>query len=364
MQDQNTREMPRAETHRRRRWYLIPALIVGGLVGMFLLAQLAANLVAGDPWNVEPGQAVVITVTPGTPASAIYQSLHDAGVVRASQIRETARNAGVEDQLQAGTYAFVTDMDPDDVMRQLLLGGDDIDGATFTIVEGWTISRILDELAIQTDFTRADFESVLTSDGLSSPYLPDVTDEITSLTRWEGLLYPATYPVGGDSTAQTILSQMTTEMAIRTTDIVDWPRIDDLGITRYEALIIASLIEREAGTDEDRPLISSVIHNRLEEGIRLQIDATVVYALGGVNGRVTGEDLKTESPYNTYRVDGLPPTPIGTVRDLSLTAALRPATTDFLFYVLADEDGSHAFARTYEEHQKNIAEAKKSGVLP
>lgn len=331
---------------------------------MVALAQVAANLVAGDPWNVEPGQTVVVAVSPGTPASVIYQSLHDAGVVRASQVREAARSAGVEDQLQAGTYAFVTDMDPDDVVRQLLLGGDDVDGASFTVVEGWTTSRILDELGSQTQYTRSDFEAVLMSDTLSSPYLPEATADITAISRWEGLLYPATYPVGGDATPRSILSQMTTEMTIRTTDLVGWSRTEELGITRYEALIIASLIEREAGTDADRPLISSVIHNRLDEDMRLQIDATVVYALGGVNGRVTGEDLKTESPYNTYLVDGLPPTPIGTVRDLSIAAALRPADTDFLFYVLAEKDGSHAFARTYEEHQGNIADAKKAGVLP
>jgi UPF0755 protein len=147
-------------------------------------------------------------------------------------------------------------------------------------------------------------------------------------------------------------------------DVVEWSRIDELDISRYEAIVIASLIQREAGTDADRPLISSVIHNRLEDGMRLQIDATVVYAIGDVNGRVTAEDLKVPSPYNTYRVDGLPPTPIGTVQMISVQAAVDPAETDYYFYVLADTDGSHAFATTYDEHQANVRKAKEDGVLP
>jgi UPF0755 protein len=147
-------------------------------------------------------------------------------------------------------------------------------------------------------------------------------------------------------------------------DAVDWSRIEELEISRYEAIIIASLIQREAGTDEDRPLISSVIHNRLRDGIRLQIDATVVYAIGDVNGRVTAEDLKVPSPYNTYRVEGLPPTPIGTVQIISVDAAVDPADTNYYFYVLADKDGTHVFAQTFEEHQENIQKAKDEGVLP
>jgi UPF0755 protein len=145
---------------------------------------------------------------------------------------------------------------------------------------------------------------------------------------------------------------------------VDWSRIGDLGISRYEALIVGSLIEREAGTDADRPTISSVIHNRLDQGTRLQIDATVIYALGFNPGRVLAEHLKVESPYNTYRVDGLPPTPIGTVSTVSLEAAVNPVKTDYVFYVLGSKDGSHVFAVTYEEHQANVEAAKAAGILP
>lgn len=360
MQDQSTRENHSAEVSRPKKWILVSVLGVLGVLTMILAARFAADLVAGDPWNVSAGVEVEVTVEPGTSASGIYQLLDDARVARSGELRDAARRAGAEDQLRAGTYGFVTDMDPDAVVRQLLLGGDAAD-ASFTLVEGWTIDRILDELATQTTFTRDEFEKALVSDSMTSPMLPEPSGDITPLTRWEGLLYPATYPIGGAATPDSILKQMADEMVTRTSGI-DWSRIEDLGISRYEALIIASLIEREAGIDDDRPVIASVIHNRLNLDMRLQIDATVVYALGGVNGVVTAEDLKTDSPYNTYRVDGLPPTPIGSIRDLSLQAAVRPSSTKFLFYVLVSKDGAHAFAETYEGHQANIERAREAGV--
>jgi len=145
---------------------------------------------------------------------------------------------------------------------------------------------------------------------------------------------------------------------------IDLSGLDDLGITPYEAIIVASLIQREAGVEEDRPLIASVIYNRMGIAMPLQIDATVVYALGGSPGRVLAEHLRIESPWNTYLIQGLPPTPIGTVQIESLLAAANPARTDFLFYVLVSKDGRHGFSVTYDEHQAKIEQAKADGVLP
>ena len=107
-----------------------------------------------------------------------------------------------------------------------------------------------------------------------------------------------------------------------------------------------------------------MIYNRLAQDIPLQIDATVVYALGESPGRVLAEHLEIDSPWNTYRIDGLPPTPIGTSQFESLEAAADPADTEYLFYVLVSPDGGHGFSKTYEEHQEKIAQAKADGVLP
>ena len=136
-----------------------------------------------------------------------------------------------------------------------------------------------------------------------------------------------------------------------------WPDPD-------RTVVIASLIQREAALDEDRPLIAAVVENRLRDKMALQIDATVVYARGGGAAPLTDADFKHESPYNTYRVLGLPPTPISTVTEPTLRAALHPANVPFKFYVLTDKSGKHAFAVTYAEHQKNIADARRRGVLP
>lgn len=363
MQDHQATNTPDARARASKRWLLIAGAAIAGVLVLFAGARIMAGLVAGDPWTVQGGVPVEVTIAPGSSASTIYRVLDDARVARAAELRDAARGAGVEDQLQAGTYALTTDMDPDEVVRILATGSSQATGGAFTLVEGWTIDRILDELDAQTEFSRAEYEEVLASGVISSPLLPPVSDVVDVITRWEGLLFPARYPIGPSDTPETVIRQMTTEMNRRLDDI-DWSRIESLSISRYEALIIASLIEREAGIDEDRALISSVIHNRLADGMRLQIDATVVYALGQVNGRVTGQDLKVESAYNTYKIDGLPPTPIGTFSMRSLAAAVNPEFTDYLFYVLASKDGSHAFARTYEEHQANVRAAKEAGVLP
>ncbi len=146
---------------------------------------------------------------------------------------------------------------------------------------------------------------------------------------------------------------------------MDWSRLDELGITRYEAIIVASLIEMEAKLDEDRPLIASVIYNRLREGRALQIDATVQYALPEERKpRLFEADLAVVSPYNTYLNVGLPPTPIATTSLASLQAAADPADTGFFFYVLADTEGKHAFAETFEEFQALVQQSIDAGVLP
>jgi UPF0755 protein len=132
----------------------------------------------------------------------------------------------------------------------------------------------------------------------------------------------------------------------------------------YDIIKVASLIESEAKVPQDRPLIASVIYNRLRDKMPLQIDSTVIYARGNPKDRhLSAHDLDIKSPYNTYLHTGLPPTPIGSVSDASLIAAMHPAQTDYLYYVLAGKDGHHAFSSTYAGQQQNIAAAKAAGVL-
>ncbi len=360
-----TQNEPDSNPSSRTKLLLIGGAVLGGIVALVLLANGVASLVSSDRGvpNVEAGQPVTVSVQPGSSATSIYTMLSEAGVVPYTDIETAARQAQAESALQPGTYNLETGMSPGEVLRLLLEGGTAPDSRTITILEGWTIARITTELAARTEFTAQDFNEALTSGSVTSPLLVQAPTDLEPLQRWEGLLYPAKYQIPDGSTAAMMLQTMADEM-VKRFEAVDWSPLVDLDITRYEALIIGSLVEREAGTEADRALISSVIHNRLAIGMRLQIDATVIYALGQNPGQVLAEHLEIDSLYNTYQIDGLPPTPIGTVSQASLQAAINPASTDYLFYVLADADGSHAFAVTYEEHQANAAQAKRDGILP
>lgn len=366
MTDTQTRpeHVPDGSDGTRRRIGMLAGVIAIGVIALVVLTMVGARLVGSNAaWDVIPGQPVQVTIEPGTPAATIYRVLDNAGVARSGALRSAAQSAEVEESLQAGTYAFVTDTDAEGVIAQLVAGSNASNDRSFTVVEGWTVERIIDELASRTGRPQAEFQAVLRDGLVTSAYLRPVGSEVDALKRWEGLLYPATYVVPSDGNPAAILGTMADE-AVSRFDAVDWSRIDDLGVSRYEALVIASLIEREAGTDEERAEIASVIYNRLDQGMRLQIDATVIYALGYNPGRVTASDLEVVSPYNTYRVDGLPPTPIGSPSIASVEASVDPAATNFLFYVLGNADGSHLFAETYEGHQENIASATENGVRP
>jgi UPF0755 protein len=134
-------------------------------------------------------------------------------------------------------------------------------------------------------------------------------------------------------------------------------------ITHYEALIVASMVEAEARVPEDRPKIARVIYNRIAEGMRLDIDATVLFAIGDRLAPLTESALRTDSPYNTRLKSGLPPTPINSPGQASIEAALDPAEGDWLYYVLADENGAHFFTEDFDEFNRAVADAREKGLL-
>ncbi len=188
--------------------------------------------------------------------------------------------------------------------------------------------------------------------------------EPQGVNNLEGLTRPDTYNISNSQDEISILQTMVTAFDTKAKKMgVDTADVE--GHTAYDIVKIASLIESEAKVPQDRPLIASVIYNRLRQNMPLQIDSTVIYARGDPKNRhLTPADLENvKSPYNTYLNNGLPPTPIGTVSDASLQAALHPAQTTYLYYVLAGKDGHHAFASTLEEQQANIEAARQAGVL-
>lgn len=338
----------------------IAALFVLAYAGVQWLADSVSEVISTDDTVVEAGLPVTLEIAPGESASQIARELAEAGVVASSaEFDRVVREARASSRLQAGTYELETGMSPEAVLAVLLEGP--VVGETYrlTVIEGLTIGQMLESIERQTQFTFAELTAPLLDGTITSSLMPGEPEE---LRDWEGLLFPDTYEFEADATVDEVLGVLASTAEDRVGD-VDWTYLEERGLTPYDGIIIASLIEKEVAIDEERPLVASVVYNRLDLGMRLQIDATVIYALGAIpEGGLTFDDLEVNSPYNTYLIDGLPPTPISGVRSASLRAAAAPADTDFLFYLVTDEaTGRHTFVATFEEFQELIDERDAAG---
>lgn len=340
---------------------LAGVIVIGGAsyLGRQVGTAIGPEDATGSSVDVEPGQPVTIEIVSGSSGQDIGAMLAAKGVVLSALEFEVAvRNVDAAQTLQAGSYDLVTLMDPAEVVA-MLVSGPVPAVYRVTVIEGLRVEEILVALAEATPHEYSDFETVLTSGDVVTS-LREMPDE-TTLADWEGLLFPDTYEFARSAGPISILQRMASTMEQRVNS-VDWSEWKTLGYTEYEGIIVASLIETEVLLDDERPIVSSVINNRLAEGMRLEIDATVLYALGTRD--VTRFDRTVESPYNTYSAVGLPPTPIASPGRASLVAASVPADTAYFFYVLADLNGNHVFAETLDEHNNNVNQAREDGVLP
>lgn len=335
--------------------------VVGGAsyLGRLVGASVGPEDVSGPAVNVVAGQEVTVEIPLGSSAKDIAAILAAQGIVRSALEFEVAvRSSEAASNLQAGTYNFETLSDPSEVVA-LLVVGPVADVYRVTVIEGLRVDEILTSLSETSGHSYQDFEDALLGGGVSTS-VGAVRDDAT-LEEWEGLLFPDTYEFTRSSEPEAILQRLASTMEQRMGS-VDWSGIEAAGLSPYEGLIIASLIESEALLDAERPTVSSVIHNRLSLGMKLDIDATVLYGIGTRDP--ADFDREFSSPYNTYLVGGLPPTPISSPGRTSLEAAAAPETTDYLFYVLTDLDGSHAFATNIDDHNRNIKQAREDGILP
>ena len=367
-------EEPPPEEPPRRTWWLVMARVAVAMVAVVIVAlicyQLAENLaervgaVAAGPEIVE-GLEVTVEIPSGSTARGIAEILVELGVIAdAGDFEQEVRRAGAAARLQAGSYDVVTGAPHAELIALLVEGPPPIETFRLTVIEGLRIETMITSLAEQTGFVAGDFEAALLGGSVTSVFLPESGQpDLLELARWEGLLAPDTYELTVEATPDVILQRLADTLAARIAS-QDWGALADLGLTPYDGLVIASLIEKEAKLDDERPVISSVIYNRLVTNQRLQIDATIIYALGKNPGQLLLSDFEVDSPYNTYLNDGLPPTPISGVRVLSLEAASIPDQTEFFFYVLVDLDGTHGFSATLEEHNAKKEEARANGVIP
>jgi UPF0755 protein len=256
------------------------------------------------------------------------------------------RQAGSDGDLRAGVYDLATGM-PDDLVIDRLLVGPPIETVTVTIPEGWRITQIASRFEKEAGIPKEEFIA------LASTGAPDFSAEHPYLKNaykdsLEGFLFPKTYTLRKGVTAEeaieTMLDQFDKEI-----EGVDLAAAKKRGLSVPDVVSIASIIERETKVAKERRLVSSVIDNRLERGMRLQMCSTVVYVLNKNELRLTTAETRTKSPYNTYLHAGLPPGPIASPGLASLKAAARPAETDYVYYVLTGKDGSHTFAATDAE---------------
>ncbi|HKY49317.1 MAG TPA: endolytic transglycosylase MltG [Acidimicrobiia bacterium] len=309
--------------------------------------------------SVAPNLDVEIEVPPGASARQIGNILAEAGVITsANEFELEVRDQGIANQLRAGTYQLVTGMGIDAVIP-VLLRGPVADAYRVTIPEGLRVSEIIAILAEASGREVESFETALL-EGEVATELRVMPEQVT-LSDWEGLLFPDTYEFLRDSPPSEILQILSDTMQERAGG-VDWTAITEAGFDSYQGIIIASLIEAEVRVADERPLVSSVIFNRLAEGMPLQIDASVLYGLNTRDPALFNNE--SESLYNLYLYAGLPPTPIGAPGRASLEAAAAPATSDFFFYVLSTPEGGHAFAETFDEHLANIERSRAAGILP
>lgn len=328
------------------------AVVVGGFyyVVSWGIGKIGDQFSSAEDYPGPGSGEVTFQVHSGDTATAIGRNLKTEGVVASVQAFIDAANANPDSaSIQAGYFALKKKMAADDVV-EILVDPANMVKATVTIPEGLRVVDIVSILAKETDHSKKDFEKVLDDPGKLG--LPDYAEG-----NPEGYLFPATYDFGPDATPESILTDMVDRWKQAAEEADLEARAEELGYTPQELMTIASLVEAE-GRGDDMPKIARVIYNRLEiepnpSAGFLQVDATVNYALDKPTIAVLSQaeiDSVADSPYNTYKQKGLPPTPIEAPGDDAIEAAAHPADGPWFFYVTVNlETGETKFAESYDE---------------
>ncbi|CAI6078931.1 Endolytic murein transglycosylase [Paenibacillus sp. JJ-100] len=341
----------------------------GKLIGIFLLVLLVLAVGAGGfIWSMmRPVEAsskpVVFEITSGSGTSKIADQLQQEGLIRNSLVfKGYLKWKKQGSNFMAGKYAMNPGVTYDEIIHKLS-NGDVIpeEMVKFTIPEGYTVLQIADKLSAEGIVDKKEFLK-LANDASSFDVDIIKTVPVDEELRYvlEGYLFPETYEMKKGSTTHEVMQRMLDEFQTRVNSIPDLQaKLEVQKLSLHELLTIASLVEREVVVDQERALVAGVIYNRLEQDMKLEIDATVQYLLDKPKARLLFKDLKVQSPYNTYLNKGLPPGPIASPSLASIEAALEPEASEYLFYVTKkDGTSEHLFAKTYKEHQRNIAKSK------
>lgn len=305
------------------------------------------------PYQGYPESAKVLAIERGVDAASILTRLESEGVIADARLARLYLVYKLRDPyLQAGEYRFAGPQSIPEVLAKLIRG--DIVTYPVTVIEGLTLTETAALLSAAGFGQRTVFESLMTSPELIHELDPEATD-------LEGYLFPDTYRFARGTTEAEIVQTLVAMFRDLWQREIAPLRDPASPLSVRDLVTLASIVETEAQLDEERPVIAGVYANRLRRGMLLQADPTVIYGLvieGTYDGNLRRDDLKHPSPYNTYVHPGLPPGPIASPGLASLRAAARPATVPYLYFV-SRNDGSHVFAETLTEHNRNVHEWQK-----
>lgn len=324
----------------------LAALIILAIVGRF------ACFVAIPAGNGKVTR--IVELAEGAPLKKFASDLEQSGLISSARLFTLyARLRGDASLLKAGAYQLSDNMSPRTMLHKLVAG--EVFIRRFAVPEGYSIYQLAELLDQHGFFKKEAFLARCADRRLLSELGIDGKSV-------EGYLYPSTYNITPKMDEAGLIREMTGQF-IRIYGARFEKRAAGARMRRSEVLTLASMIEKEARRPWERPLISSVFHNRLKQGMPLQSDPTAIYGVRAFGGKVSKRDIMKNSPYNTYHIKGLPPGPIGNPSAEAIEAALNPAKTGYLYFV-AKNDGTHFFSATLEEHNRGVNRYLKSGRAP
>jgi UPF0755 protein len=320
-------------------------LLVALLMCFFVVTSVFLDLMKyADAPAERQSKRVIFSVNSRENFSRMSGRLHDQGIIRHPlKFSWYARLKGYDKSVKAGEYRLSASMSPDQILEKMVHGK--VALYKITIPEGFNLYQIAtllsrNKLMMKETFIQKAMDvSFVKKKGIQAQ-------------TFEGYLFPETYHFPKDVSPEAIIDAMVRRF--REIFLPEWrQRAQKLSMTVHQVLTLASIIEKETGAAFERPLISSVFHNRLKKGIRLASDPTVIYGIRDFNGNLTRRDLEKRTPYNTYRIKGLPPGPIANPGSASIHAALYPAKTDYLYFV-SKKDRTHQFSTNLKDHNRAV----------
>ncbi len=322
-----------------------------GLVSLLMIFVLIGAFVGFHFINSRPSSEtteVIYEVTPGKSFKAVAKELQEQRLVQNGELFSWyARYLGEASKLKVGEYSLRKNMTPAEVLN-VITSGKSI-GRPFTVAEGLNIFEI-GELYEKMGYGKQE-EFVRLS--LDKDFVQSVLGE--DVGSLEGYLFPETYQVTKFTSTRELLQAMVSRFQSVYNEVL--PKSQVQGFSKHQVVTLASIIEKETGAPEERPRISSIFHNRLQKGMMLQTDPTIIYGLAAQERKtvykITKADILRPTRYNTYVIKGLPPGPIGNPGREALLAAVQPEKTNYLFFV-SQNDGTHIFSETYENHNKAV----------